>query len=480
MSNNQRATSDEQRAYYCDAAIDLMGRGSGIAVVVRNAAGQIVDAASRCLEGMTNNEAEYEALILGLELAMARADRQVTFMVDSQIVVGQIAGCFAVRDHKLAPRHERAARLLAQLPEATLVFVHRERNQLADALAAEAMEAGLKAEGGRQTAEAGITDRTWQPGVANDIPVQRMIADRQPQAANRQLTNVPFRSAPRVDEQRATGSLFEAVCDGYNLQRAWMEVRDGRTVADRHKGAGVDGVTVAEWDADCQARLRALQANLQRGVYQPSPLLWFDIPHREPGRTRRLGIPTVTDRVAQRAVKNVLEPIWEDVFLSCSHGFRPNRSVFTAVAHVLWHQARGLCWVADADIQACFDMIEHNRLLAEVETMGDARVANLIAGWLEAGAAAPGRGVAQGAVISPLMANIYLHPFDVAIVQAGLALVRYADDLVVMCASQQDAAQALQHVASALANLGLSLNRDKTRIVQFGPEFTFLGAQFDM
>jgi len=134
-------------AYYCDAAVDTLRRGSGIAVVVRNASGQILDAASCFLAGMTNNEAEYEAFILGLEMALARSERQVAFLLDSQIVIGQVAGCFAVRDAKLAPRRERAARLLAQLPEATLVFVPREQNQLADALAAEAMAAGLEQAG---------------------------------------------------------------------------------------------------------------------------------------------------------------------------------------------------------------------------------------------------------------------------------------------------------------------------------------------
>jgi probable phosphoglycerate mutase len=132
--------------YSCDGAVDSQGRSSGVAVVVRSAAGQIVDAASCFLEGMTNNEAEYEALILGLELALAqRATGQaITFLVDSQIVVGQVAGKYAVRDPKLIPRHARAVRLLAQLPEVTLVFVPREQNRLADALAAEAVQAGLR------------------------------------------------------------------------------------------------------------------------------------------------------------------------------------------------------------------------------------------------------------------------------------------------------------------------------------------------
>lgn len=272
---------------------------------------------------------------------------------------------------------------------------------------------------------------------------------------------------------------YEQVCDGYHLQRAWMEVRGGRTAAARQQGAGVDRLTVADWEADWESRLGALQADLRRGVYQPSPLLWFDAPRREAGRTRRLGIPTVTDRVAQRAVKNLLEPLWEEAFLSCSHGFRPERSVFTAIAHVLWHAARGLRWVADADIASFFDTISHERLLRQLAALEDERLLSLLAGWLAVGAAAPGRGVAQGAVISPLLANVYLHPFDAALVRAGWALVRYADDLVVLCADPDQALQALAHVNQTLTDLDLALNEAKTAVAPFGPEFSFLGATFD-
>jgi RNA-directed DNA polymerase len=186
----------------------------------------------------------------------------------------------------------------------------------------------------------------------------------------------------------------------------------------------------------------------------------------------------VTDRVAQRSAKNVLEPAWEAEFLSCSHGFRPDRSVFTAVAHVLWHANRGLRWVADADIEACFDSLDHGRLLGQIATLEDARLLGLIAGWLEVGESAPGTGIAQGAAISPLLANIYLHPFDAAMLRAGHALVRYADDFVVMCPTQEAARQAVQDAAEALAALDLALNREKTRLVPFGPEFSFLGASF--
>lgn len=134
--------------YYCDASIDTLYRGSGVAVAVRDAGGRILATASRFLQGMTNNEAEYEAFILGLHLAVQREDTRPTFLLDSQIVVGQVAGCFAVRDHKLQPRHTRALRLLAQLPSATVVFVPREHNLVADALAKEALQAGMA--GGRK------------------------------------------------------------------------------------------------------------------------------------------------------------------------------------------------------------------------------------------------------------------------------------------------------------------------------------------
>ncbi len=274
-------------------------------------------------------------------------------------------------------------------------------------------------------------------------------------------------------------SLFEALCDGPNLHQAWLGVWSGRTTAGRQTGAGVDGVTIADWAADWDARLRMLQADLLTGLYRPNPLLWFEIARPDGGRPRRLGIPTVTDRVAQRAAKNVLEPIWEAEFLSCSHGFRPERSVFTAVAHVLWHEAHGLRWVVDADIAACFDTLEHTRLLDQVVRLGDGRVTELVAAWLAASTPTPGLGVAQGAPLSPLLANVYLHPFDVAMIRAGHALVRYADDFVVLCHTRQAAQVALDDAADVLGSLGLRLNPEKTRLTPFGRGFTFLGAQFD-
>ena len=269
-------------------------------------------------------------------------------------------------------------------------------------------------------------------------------------------------------------------CANSNLRRAWQELWSGRTRAARSHGAGVDGVTLADWAGHGEARLAALRTDLLTGRYRPAPLRWFDIPHREPGRTRRLGIPTVTDRVAQRAVKRVLEPVCETLFLPCSHGFRPGRSVLTAIAHVLRYEAQGLPWVADADIAACFDALDHGLLLSRLAALiPDDRLLGLVAGWLVVGESAPGQGIAQGAVLSPLLANLYLHTFDVAMVRAGLALVRYADDWVIMCRSPQVATQALERAAAALADLGLALNPAKTGVVPLGSGFQFLGARFE-
>lgn len=288
-------------------------------------------------------------------------------------------------------------------------------------------------------------------------------------------------------------ALFDAICEPENLAAAWEKVRSGKTWAARQRGAGSDAVTLADWDVTAEQRLAALHTALRQGAYRPAPLLWFAVPRRRPRRSatgaaptaelRQLGIPTVTDRVAQRAALNVLEPLWETVFLPCSHGYRPGRSVFTAVTQVLRYHARGLTWVLDADIADYFNTVQHALLMELLTPLGDAHLMALIADWLRAGsadnpAARSGQGLAQGAVLSPLLANIYLHPFDTVMTEAGWALVRYADDFVILGTDLPQAQQALVQAAATLAESGLSLNREKTTIVEFGPDFEFLGARF--
>ena len=178
-------------------------------------------------------------------------------------------------------------------------------------------------------------------------------------------------------------------------------------------------------------------------------------------------------------MKHVLEPLWEARFLPCSHGFRPGRSVFTAVVDVLHYATAGLQWVADADIADCFAQIAHAQLMTQLTPTVDVRLAALLAAWLEVGAESAGCGLAQGAVLSPLLANIFLHPVDLGMTGAGYALVRYADDFVVMCADLHDAISALDAAEALLGERGLALNSHKTLVQPFGPEFRFLGAVFE-
>jgi retron-type reverse transcriptase len=148
------------------------------------------------------------------------------------------------------------------------------------------------------------------------------------------------------------------------------------------------------------------------------------------------------------------------------------------VAHILWHQAQGCTWVVDADIADYFNTVEHARLLELLACLGDERVLRLITAWLEVGASYPGLGIAQGSVLSPLLANIFLHPFDTAMIAGRWALVRYADDFVIMCPDEGAARVALVEASDTLAAQNLALNGEKTTIVPFGPDFEFLGARF--
>lgn len=268
------------------------------------------------------------------------------------------------------------------------------------------------------------------------------------------------------------GSQLDRVLDPANLRLAWNEVAANRGMP------GVDDVSIRRWGRTWEERLADLAAAVRANTYRPARLRarWIRKPS---GGQRRISVPTVTDRVLQRAVLQVLTPLFERRFLSCSFGYRPRRGLHHAVARIVGYRERGLTWVLDADIDGFFDHIDHTLLLEFVrQDVHDARLARLIEGWICAGAGHHPRGIPLGAVISPWLSNLYLHRMDCALVRGRWPLVRYADDFVVLARSEAQAIQARCVVCDVLAALHLQLQDKKTRIASFDQGFDFLGVRF--
>jgi RNA-directed DNA polymerase len=288
--------------------------------------------------------------------------------------------------------------------------------------------------------------------------------------------------AAKRDPTRRFHALYDKLFLPYVLQSAWEQVARNRGAA------GIDQQTLAQIEAaGVPAFLSEIAQSLREKTYRPKPVRRVEIPKRgDPTRTRPLGIPTVRDRVVQAAAKLVLEPIFEADFEGTpSFGFRPGKGPQDALSAVAENARKGYRWVVDADIEQFFDTLDHQQLMTALRRrISDGEVLRLIYRWLKAGYLAEGvyhdtdQGSPQGGVLSPLLANVYLHDFDRA-QQSQKAFVgrltRYADDFVIQCGTAEQAARALAWAREQLARLGLKLHPTKTRVVRDREGFDFLG-----
>jgi RNA-directed DNA polymerase len=259
---------------------------------------------------------------------------------------------------------------------------------------------------------------------------------------------------------------------------AWRAVRRNRGAA------GIDKVSIQMFEQNLDANLDRLMRELKQGTFQPLPARRVYIPKDAKGtKFRPLGIPAVRDRVAQEVLRRLLNPIFEAKFHDHSYGFRPGRSCHQAVQKVMELGRQGYRWVLDADISGFFDNLSHSALMRELsDVVADGNILRLVekflrAGVMEGGKLRPTRiGTPQGGVASPLLANIALNVLDWHLQEHGYRFVRYADDFVVLCRSENEAKEALALVEHLIADrLGLSLSSEKTKIARFHEGFTFLG-----
>ena len=293
-----------------------------------------------------------------------------------------------------------------------------------------------------------------------------------------------IRMLAALEQQAVKGTkwfrLFDKVFAERNLWAAFQQV------ARNDGAAGVDHVSVDQFARGFPDCIWELSDALKTGTYQPQAIRRVHLPKPGTHETRPLGIPTVRDRVVQAAVVNVIEPIFERDFAEHSYGFRPGRGCKDALRRIDQLLKQGFVHVVDADLKGYFDSIPHDRLLALVEAkIADGPVLRLIESFLqadildEASRWTPEAGAPQGAVLSPLLSNIYLDPLDQHMAAAGFEMVRYADDFVILCRTTAEAQRALEMVGSWVSENGLTLHPAKTRVVDARTEsFDFLGYTF--
>src|ERR1700691_4540589 len=298
------------------------------------------------------------------------------------------------------------------------------------------------------------------------------------------MSEIPVHSRPRrlVDWINPTGvkkahSLIDKVYQRKNLEMAWEVVK-----ANRGSG-GVDGQSLEGFAAQLDQQLERLQSELKEEAYQPQPVRQVQIPKAgKPGEFRTLGIPTIYDRACQQALLNRLEPIFEPVFDDANFGYRRGRSTKNALRKVWKEIESGGEWIVDADLKDFFGSVDHEKLLTLVaQRVADGRVLRLIKAMLKAGSYGQGRlfpserGTPQRGVVSPLLSNILLTPFDQEMRRKGYQLTRYADDWVITCKSVAEARAAVAAALRILKQLGVQLHPQKTRIVHVRQGFEFLG-----
>ncbi len=286
-------------------------------------------------------------------------------------------------------------------------------------------------------------------------------------------------------EEGVKGGKWFSVMDKVDRERTlWAAFGD---VKANDGAAGVDHQSVEDFERDLMKNLKRLSEQLREGSYQPQAVRRVWIPKPGSREKRPLGVPTVRDRVVQAALRLVLEPIFERDFAEQSYGFRPKRGCKEALRRVDGLLKQGYTWIVDADLKSYFDTIPHEPLMERVrEKVSDGRVLDLVEAFLNQQVLdgmkswTPEGGTPQGAVLSPLLSNLYLDPLDHQMEEAGMEMVRYADDFVLLCRSREEAEQALERVRAWTALAGLTLHPVKTRIVDETQEgFDFLGYHFE-
>jgi RNA-directed DNA polymerase len=331
----------------------------------------------------------------------------------------------------------------------------------------------------KETKTATVPERDKQAGEKPVAPTHVAVMGIEPEVWTERMQTALVRGL----KGNQWFSLIDKVYADRTLELAWEKVESNAG------GSGVDHITTARFAKDCPRGLLDLKEQLRTASYQPLPVKRVWIPKPGTNEKRPLGIPAVRDRIVQTALRMVIEPIFEHRFAEHSYGFRPGRGCKDALRRVQTLLDEGCTWIVDADLKAYFDTIPKDRLMDRVkERIADSRVLTLIRSYLDQGVMEEltlheptERGTPQGAVISPLLANIYLDPMDHLLAANGVEMVRYADDFVLLCRSEEAAKAALARVQTWVAENGLTLHPEKTRLVDVTQPggFDFLGYHFE-